>query len=65
MLANVYSRSEMIHDALFVLGKMNELNCQASNSTYNSLMYNLRHTDMIWSVFDEIVTNGIPFSEYT
>ncbi|KAF8378534.1 hypothetical protein HHK36_029877 [Tetracentron sinense] len=65
MLANVYSRSEMIHDALVVLDKMKSLNFRASISTYDSLIYNLRHTDMIWGIYHDIIVSGIPQSKYT
>ncbi|KAG1361819.1 putative pentatricopeptide repeat-containing protein [Cocos nucifera] len=65
MLANVYVRLEMIHDALYVLSKMDSLNMQASVSTYDSLMYNLRHTDMVWDIYKEIRACGVSHSEYT
>lgn len=65
MLAFAYSRCEMVHDALFVLAKMKDLNLRVSLSTYNSLLYNLRHTDIMWDVYDEIKSGGIPQNEYT
>ncbi|XP_038972821.1 pentatricopeptide repeat-containing protein At1g62914, mitochondrial-like [Phoenix dactylifera] len=65
VLANVYSRLEMIHDALCVLSKMDNPNMQASISTYDSLMYNLRHTDMVWGIYKEIRARGVTHSEYT
>ncbi|PIA36780.1 hypothetical protein AQUCO_03200037v1 [Aquilegia coerulea] len=65
MLANVYAKSEMVHDALVMLDKMKDLNFQASISTYNNLMHNLRHTDMIWEIYNEIRDSGVPQSMYT
>ncbi|CAL5396334.1 unnamed protein product [Camellia sinensis] len=65
MLAFVYSRSEMVHDALFVLAKMKDLKIQASILTYNSLLYNLRHTGIMWDVYDEIKASRTPQSEHT
>ncbi|THF94675.1 hypothetical protein TEA_015537 [Camellia sinensis var. sinensis] len=65
MLAFVYSRSEMVHDALFVLAKMKDLKIQASILTYNSLLYNLRHTSIMWDVYDEIKASRTPQSEHT
>ncbi|KAG6601357.1 putative pentatricopeptide repeat-containing protein, partial [Cucurbita argyrosperma subsp. sororia] len=65
MLAFAYSRHEMIHDALFVIAKMKDLNLQASVPTYNSLLHNLRHTDVMWDICNEIKASGAPQSEYT
>ncbi|KAK0573187.1 hypothetical protein LWI29_004132 [Acer saccharum] len=65
MLAFVYSRSEMVHDALFVLAKMKDLNLKVSIQTYNSLLYNLRYTDIVWDLYHEIKVNATPQSEYT
>ncbi|KAM7484469.1 hypothetical protein LguiA_000478 [Lonicera macranthoides] len=65
MLAFAYSRSNMVHDALFVLAKMKDLNIQPSIVTYNSLLFNLRHSDIMWDVYNEIKSSGIPRSEYT
>ncbi|KAM0949275.1 putative tetratricopeptide-like helical domain superfamily [Dioscorea sansibarensis] len=65
MLANVYARSEMVHDAVGVLSKMDGLNMQASISSYDSLMYNLRHTYLIWDIYEEIGAQGISCSGYT
>ena len=55
----------MVHDALFVLAKMKVLHLQVSIATYNSLLYNLRHTDMMWDIYDEIKGNGIQQNKYT
>ncbi|RWW86290.1 hypothetical protein BHE74_00004937 [Ensete ventricosum] len=65
MLANVYARLEMIHDALFVLSKMANLDMQASISTYDCLLSNLRHTDIAWDLYEEIKSSGVSYSEYT
>ncbi|KAF2282938.1 hypothetical protein GH714_043255 [Hevea brasiliensis] len=65
MLACAYSRFEMVHDALFVLVKMKDLNLGASIQTYNSLLYNLRHTNIMWDVYNEIKLSGTPQSKYT
>ncbi|KAK4842443.1 hypothetical protein QYF36_021776 [Acer negundo] len=65
MLAFVYSRSEMVHDALFVLAKMKDLNLKVSIQTYNSLLYNLRYTDIVWDLYHEIKVNATPQSVYT
>ncbi|KAL2460172.1 Tetratricopeptide repeat (TPR)-like superfamily protein [Abeliophyllum distichum] len=65
MLAFVYSRTNMVHDALFVLAKMKDLDIQPSIMTYNSLLHNLRHTDIMWDVYSEIKASGNRPSEYT
>lgn len=65
MLAFVYSRFEMVHDALFVLVKMKEQNLRPSIQTYNSLLYNLRHTDIMWDVYNDIKDSGTPQSART
>ncbi|KAJ0763846.1 putative tetratricopeptide-like helical domain superfamily [Helianthus annuus] len=65
MLAFAYSRSEMVHDALFVIAKMKDLNIQPSIMTYNSLLYNLRHSDIMWDVYNDIKESGIPESKQT
>ncbi|KAM2887434.1 hypothetical protein FF1_011306 [Malus domestica] len=64
-LAFAYSRSEMVHDALSVLAKMRDLNLKVSTSTYNCLLHNLRHTDIMWNVYNEIKNTGTPESDYT
>ncbi|KAL2460176.1 Tetratricopeptide repeat (TPR)-like superfamily protein [Abeliophyllum distichum] len=65
MLAFVYSRTNMVHDALFVLARMKDLDIQPSIMTYNSLLHNLRHTDIMWDVYSEIKASGNRPSEYT
>ncbi|KAL6964471.1 hypothetical protein U1Q18_035524 [Sarracenia purpurea var. burkii] len=65
MLAFAYSSSEIVHDALFVLAKMKYLNLRPSILTYNSLLYNLRHTDIMWDLYDDVKANGIPRTDYT
>ncbi|XP_064972546.1 putative pentatricopeptide repeat-containing protein At1g13630 isoform X4 [Musa acuminata AAA Group] len=65
MLANVYARLEMMHDALFVLSKMAALDMQASISTYDRLLFNLRHTEIAWDLYEEIKSSGVSYSEYT
>ncbi|GKA91923.1 putative pentatricopeptide repeat-containing protein [Tanacetum coccineum] len=65
MLAFAYSRSEMVHDALFVIAKMKDLNFQPSILTYNSLLYNLRHTYIMWDVYNDIKESGIRESKQT
>ncbi|KAJ7953964.1 Pentatricopeptide repeat-containing protein [Quillaja saponaria] len=65
MLAFAYSRSNMVHDALFVIACMKDQSLQASIQTYNSLLHNLRHTDIMWDVYDEIKVSGPPENEYT
>lgn len=65
MLAFIYSRFEMVHDALFVLVKMKEQNLRPSIQTYNSLLYNLRHTDIMWDVYNDIKDSGTPQSART
>ncbi|OMO72220.1 hypothetical protein COLO4_27779 [Corchorus olitorius] len=65
MLAFAYSRSEMVHDALYVLAKMKDLKLHATILTYNSLLYNLRHTDFMWDVYNEIKVTGTTQSKQT
>ncbi|KAJ6431998.1 hypothetical protein OIU84_019295 [Salix udensis] len=65
MLAFIYSRFGMVHDALFVLVKMKEQNLRPSIQTYNSLLYNLRHTDIMWDVYNDIKDSGAPQSART
>ncbi|KAL8258108.1 hypothetical protein R6Q59_030149 [Mikania micrantha] len=65
MLAFAYSRSEMVHDALFVIAKMKDLNIQPSILTYNSLLYNLRHSDIMWDVYNDMKNSGIRESKQT
>ncbi|KAI7997074.1 putative pentatricopeptide repeat-containing protein [Camellia lanceoleosa] len=60
----LYSRSEMAHDVLFVLAKIEDLKIQASILTYNSLLYNLRHIGIMWDVYDEIKASGTLRSEH-
>jgi pentatricopeptide repeat protein len=64
-LANSYARSQMIHDALYILSKMNSLNMQISVSTYDSLLHGLRMTDMALELFEEMEACGISHSEYS
>ncbi|XP_074567810.1 putative pentatricopeptide repeat-containing protein At1g13630 [Curcuma longa] len=59
MLANVYARSEMIGDARFVLSEMAILDMQASVSTYHSLLYSARYTDIVLDLYQEIKASGI------
>ncbi|KAL6190207.1 hypothetical protein ACLB2K_036605 [Fragaria x ananassa] len=65
VLAFSYSRSEMVYDALTVLAKMKDLNLRVSTATYNCLLHNLRHTDIMWNVYDAIKESGTPENEYT
>ncbi|KAG8498799.1 hypothetical protein CXB51_005699 [Gossypium anomalum] len=65
MLAFVYSRFEMVHDALYVLAKMKDLKLHASILTYNSLLYNLRHAYIMWDVYNEIKVAGATQSKQT
>ncbi|KAH0467870.1 hypothetical protein IEQ34_002903 [Dendrobium chrysotoxum] len=65
MLANVYAQSEMANDALFVLRRMDALNIQASISTYDSLLYSLEHSDILFDIYEEIKFRGISSSEFT
>ncbi|KAK9992572.1 hypothetical protein SO802_027557 [Lithocarpus litseifolius] len=65
MLAFAYSRFQLMQDALFVLTKMKDLNLRASIQTDNSVLYNLRHTDIMWDVRNEIKDSGTPENEYT
>ncbi|KAL6574267.1 putative ubiquitin-conjugating enzyme E2 23 [Orobanche hederae] len=58
MLAFVYSRTAMVHDALVVLSKMKDFNIQPSVMTYNSLLHNLRETDIAWDIYTELEDNG-------
>jgi len=64
MLANVYARSEMIHDALYVLNQMDSLNMEASISTYDSLMYNVRTADVMSDLYGGIRARGVSYSPY-
>ncbi|KAJ6892925.1 hypothetical protein NC651_025974 [Populus alba x Populus x berolinensis] len=57
-VALIYSRFEMVHDALFVLVNMKEQNLRPSIQTYNSLLYHLRHTDNLWDVYNDIKDSG-------
>ncbi|KAL6964466.1 hypothetical protein U1Q18_035519 [Sarracenia purpurea var. burkii] len=54
----------MVHDALSGLAKMKDLNLQPSILTYNSLLYNMRHTDIMWDVCDDIKASEIPCTGY-
>ncbi|KAL0296809.1 UNVERIFIED_CONTAM: hypothetical protein Sradi_6733000 [Sesamum radiatum] len=65
MLAFVYCRAGMVHDALLVLSNMKDLYIRPSIMTYNSLLHNLRHTDIMWDVYSDIEANGICPTEYT
>ncbi|CAL2271091.1 unnamed protein product [Prunus armeniaca] len=65
MLAFAYSRSEMIHDALSVIVKMKDLNLNISTPTYNCLLHNLKHTDIMWIVYNEVKDRGTHQSDHT
>ncbi|CAK7326426.1 unnamed protein product [Dovyalis caffra] len=65
MLAFVYSRFEMVHDALFVIVKMKEHKLQPSIYTYNSLLHNFRHTDIMWEAYNDIKDSGTPQNAQT
>ncbi|CAL9024560.1 unnamed protein product [Prunus brigantina] len=65
MLAFAYSRSEMIHDALSVIVKMKDLNLNISTPTYNYLLHNLKHTDIMWIVYNEVKDRGTHQSDHT
>ncbi|XP_055808792.1 putative pentatricopeptide repeat-containing protein At1g13630 [Solanum dulcamara] len=65
VLASAYSHCQMVGDALFVFAKMKDFDIKASVFTYNNLLYNLRHTDNIWDVYDDIKASGQNPSEYT
>lgn len=64
-LATSYARAQMIHDALYVLSKMNSLNMQISVSTYNSLLYSLRKTDVALELFEGMESCGVSPSDYS
>ena len=65
MLAFVYSRTDMVHDALVVLTNMKDLNIRPSIMTYNSLLHNLRETDRVWDFYSELEDNGLQPTDYT
>ncbi|EXB44909.1 hypothetical protein L484_026494 [Morus notabilis] len=44
---------------------MKDLNLPVSLLSYNCLLYNLRHTDFMWDVYDEIKLSGLTENEYT
>lgn len=52
--AFAYSRYDMARDALFVIAKMKDFNILPSIVTCNSLLYNLRHSDIMWDIHNEI-----------
>ncbi|XP_025794777.1 putative pentatricopeptide repeat-containing protein At1g13630 [Panicum hallii] len=64
-LANSYARAQMIDDALYVLSKMSSLNIQISVSTYDSLLYSLRKTDMALEIFEKMESCGVSPSDYS
>uniref|UniRef100_A0A0E0M8T8 Pentacotripeptide-repeat region of PRORP domain-containing protein n=1 Tax=Oryza punctata TaxID=4537 RepID=A0A0E0M8T8_ORYPU len=64
-LANSYARSQMVHDALYVLSKMSSLNMQISVFTYDSLLHGLRMTGMALELFEEMESCGVSPSEYS
>ncbi|KAL6572657.1 hypothetical protein OROMI_013615 [Orobanche minor] len=51
MLAFVYSGTAVVYDALVVLSKMKDFNIRPSVMTYNSLLHNLRETDIAWDIY--------------
>ncbi|EPS63862.1 hypothetical protein M569_10921, partial [Genlisea aurea] len=65
VLCFVYSRKGLIRDALFVLLKMRALDILPSIMSYNSLLHSLRHTDMIWDLYRDILVAEIRPTEYT
>ncbi|CAI9289685.1 unnamed protein product [Lactuca saligna] len=65
ILAFAYSRSNMVHDALCIIAKMKDFNIQPSILTYNSLLHNLRHSDSMWDVYNDIKESGIQESKQT
>ncbi|XP_051149512.1 putative pentatricopeptide repeat-containing protein At1g13630 isoform X2 [Andrographis paniculata] len=65
MLAFVYSRAGMVHDALVVLSKMKDFDIPPSVETYNSLMHNLRHSYIMQDVYRDLEDNGIHPTDYT
>ncbi|CAH9134477.1 unnamed protein product [Cuscuta epithymum] len=65
MLAFSYLRSDMVVDCLCVLSKMKDLNVEVSIRTYNNLLYNLRHSNSLWHVYNEIKDSEASPSEYT
>ncbi|CAN1152273.1 Putative pentatricopeptide repeat-containing protein At1g13630 [Linum perenne] len=65
VLAFAYSRFEMVQDSLFVLVKMKDSGLAASVQTYNSLMHNLRHTDTLWDVYNDIKASGSRPNDYS
>ena len=64
-LAFGYSRNGMVNDALLVLAYMKDLNLPASTPTYNSLLHNLKHTDLLWDTYGKMRDNGAFENEYT
>ncbi|KAK9125621.1 hypothetical protein Scep_014467 [Stephania cephalantha] len=65
VLANVYSRLELVDDAFYILGRMKDLKFQPSISTYDSLMYSLKHSNRICDIYEKIKASGVPLSKYT
>ncbi|CAI9274903.1 unnamed protein product [Lactuca saligna] len=65
MLAFAYSRSNMVHDALCIIAKMKDFNIQPSILTYNSLLHNLRHSQSMWDVYNDIKETGIQETKQT
>ncbi|CAH9070765.1 unnamed protein product [Cuscuta europaea] len=65
MLAFTYLRSDMVVDCLCVISKMKDLNVEVSIRTYNNLLYNLRHSNSLWHIYNEIKNSEASPSEYT
>ncbi|KAL4591910.1 hypothetical protein LXL04_004885 [Taraxacum kok-saghyz] len=65
MLAFAYSRSNMVNDALSLIDTMKDFNIQPSILTYNSLLYNLRHSHTMWDAYNDIKEAGIQETKQT
>ncbi|KAI4378093.1 hypothetical protein MLD38_015627 [Melastoma candidum] len=64
-LAFAYLRLRMVYDALFVLNKMKDMGLRVSTLTYNSLLYNLRKTDIMWDMYRGMKLHNVLPSECT
>ncbi|KAG0496688.1 hypothetical protein HPP92_001379 [Vanilla planifolia] len=65
ILANAYARLEMPSDALFVVRRMHALNIHASKSTYDAVLYCLRHVDVVSDLYRDIKASGISSNKIT
>ncbi|XP_078162038.1 uncharacterized protein LOC144557343 isoform X2 [Carex rostrata] len=58
-LAHSYAKSKLVHDSLYILSKMDSLNVPISISTYDSLLYAVKQTDLALYLFQDMKSRGI------